>query len=306
VDRLDAMSVVVAVGEGGSLSAAARRLGVPLPTVSRRVSDLETHLNTRLFNRSTRRLTLTDAGQAYLHACKRILEDVTEAERAASGEFNAPRGDLVISAPIVFGRLHVLPTIMAFLKVHPDVRIRFVQGDRLINLLEEHVDLAIRIGNLADSSLVATRCGSTRRVVCGSPGYFREFGTPKHPTDLGAHALISFEGLSSPGTWVFKAEPAEIAVPIRPKLTVNTAEAAIDAAIEGVGLTRVLSYQIERAVKAGALVTTLKRFEPAPVPISLVYPSQRRLPVKVRAFLDFAAPRLRTRLVSRNLTSSKT
>jgi DNA-binding transcriptional LysR family regulator len=274
--------------------------------VSRRVSDLETHLNTRLFNRSTRRLTLTDAGQAYLHACKRILEDVTEAERAASGEFNAPRGDLVISAPIVFGRLHVLPTITAFLKVYPDVRIRLVQGDRLINLLEEHVDLAIRIGNLADSSLVATRCGSTRRVVCGSPGYFREFGTPKHPTDLGAHALISFEGLSSPGTWVFKAEPAEIAVPIRPKLTVNTAEAAIDAAIEGVGLTRVLSYQIERAVKAGALVTTLKRFEPAPVPISLVYPSQRRLPVKVRAFLDFAAPRLRTRLVSRNLTSSKT
>jgi len=298
MDRLDAMSVVVAVGEGGSLSAAARRLGVPLPTVSRRVSDLETHLNTRLFNRSTRRLTLTDAGQAYLHACKRILEDVTETERAASGEFNAPRGDLVISAPIVFGRLHVLPTITAFLKVYPDVRIRFVQGDRLINLLEEHVDLAIRIGNLADSGLVATRCGSTRRVVCGSPGYFGEFGTPKHPTDLGAHAVISFEGLSSPDTWVFKAEPTEIAVPIRPKLTVNTAEAAIDAAIEGVGLTRVLSYQIERAVKAGVLVTTLKRFEPAPTPISLVYPSQRRLPLNVRAFLDFAAPRLRTRLVS--------
>jgi DNA-binding transcriptional LysR family regulator len=292
------MSVVVAVGEGGSLSAAARRLGLPLPTVSRRVSDLETHLNTRLFNRSTRRLTLTDAGQAYLHACKRILEDVTEAERAASGEFNAPRGDLVISAPIVFGRLHVLPTITAFLKVYPDVRIRFVQGDRMINLLEEHVDLAIRIGNLGDSSLVATRCGSTRRVVCGSPGYLGEFGIPKLPTDLGAHALISFEGLSSPDTWVFKAEPAEIAVPIRPKLTVNTAEAAIDAAIEGVGLTRVLSYQIERAVKAGALVTTLKRFEPASAPISLVYPSQRRLPLKVRAFLDFAAPRLRTRLVS--------
>jgi DNA-binding transcriptional LysR family regulator len=298
MDRLDAMSVVVAVGEGGSLSAAARRLGVPLPTVSRRVSDLETHLNTRLFNRSTRRLTLTDAGQAYLHACKRILEDVTEAERAASGEFNAPRGDLVIAAPIVFGRLHVLPTITAFLKVYPDVRIRFVQGDRVINLLEEHVDLAIRIGNLADRSLVATRCGSTRRVVGGSPGYFDEFGAPKHPTDLGAHALISFEGLSSPDTWVFKAEPSEIAVPIQPKLTVNTAEAAIDAAIEGVGLTRVLSYQIERAVKAGALVTTLKRFEPAPTPISLVYPSQRRLPLKVRAFLDFAAPRLRSRLVS--------
>jgi DNA-binding transcriptional LysR family regulator len=292
------MRVVVAVGEGGSLSAAARRLGIPLPTVSRRVSDLETRLNTRLFNRSTRRLTLTDAGQAYLHACKRILEDVTEAERAASGEFNAPRGDLVISAPIVFGRLHVLPTITAFLKAYPEVRIRLVQGDRLINLLEEHVDLAIRIGNLPDSSLVATRCGSTRHVVCGSPGYFDEFGSPKQPTDLEAHTLISFEGLSSPDTWVFKAEPAEMEVPVRPKLTLNTAEAAIDAAIDGVGLTRVLSYQVERAMKAGALVTTLKRFEPAPAPISLVYPSQRQLPLKVRAFLDFALPRIRSRLVS--------
>ena len=296
MDRLDAMSVVVAVGEAGSLSAAARRLGVPLPTVSRRVSDLEAHLNTRLFNRSTRRLTLTDAGQAYLHACKLILEDVTEAERAASGEFNTPRGDLVISAPIVFGRLHVLPTIVAFLKVYPDVRVRFVQGDRLINLLEDHVDLAVRISHLPDSNLVATRCGSTRRVVCGNPSYFAEFGTPKNPADLAAHALVSFEGSRSPDTWVFKADPSGAAVPIRPKLIVNTAEAAIDAAIEGVGLTQVLSYQIERAVKAGALVTTLRRFEPAPLPVNLVYSSQRRLPLKVRAFLDFASPRLRARL----------
>ena len=221
---------------------------------------------------------------------------MAEAERAASGEFNTPRGDLVISAPIVFGRLHVLPTVTAFLKVYPDVRIRLVQGDRLINLLEEHVDLAIRIGDLADSSLVAMRCGSTRRVVCGSPSYLAEAGTPRHPTDLAAHVLISFEGLASPDTWVFKADPSDVAVPIRPKLIVNTAEAAIDAAIEGAGLTRVFSYQVERAIKAGALVTTLRRFEPVPAPISLVYPSQRRLPLKVRAFLDFATPQLRARL----------
>jgi DNA-binding transcriptional LysR family regulator len=295
MDRLDAMSVVVAVGEEGSLSAAARRLGVPLPTVSRRVSDLESHLNTRLFNRSTRRLTLTDAGEAYLQACRRILDEVTEAERAASGEFNAPRGDLVISAPIVFGRLHVLPTATAFLKAYPDVRIRLAQDDRFINLLEEHVDVAIRIGNLADSSLVATRCGSTRRVVCGSPSYLAEAGTPKHPTDLATHSLISFDGLTSPDAWTFK-DQTDLAVPIRPKLVVNTAEAAIDAAAEGVGLTRVFSYQIQSAIKSGALVITLKRFEPAPAPISLVYPSQPRLPLKVRAFLDFATPRLRARL----------
>ena len=298
MDRLDAMSVVVAVGEAGSFSAAARRLGMPLPTLSRRISDLEAHLNTRLFNRSTRRLSLTDAGQAYLQACKRILEEVIEAERSASGEFNAPRGDLVISAPIVFGRLHVLPTIGAFLKAYPDVRVRFVQSDRLINLLEEHVDLAVRIGELVDSVLIATRVGSTRRVVCASPSYLAEFGTPKHPTEVPAHQMISFEGLTSPDTWVFKADSSEIRIPIRPKLIVNTAEAAIDAAIEGVGLTRVLSYQIEHAIRAGALATILKRFEPAPAPISLVYPSQRRLPLKLRAFLDFAAPRLRARLTT--------
>ncbi len=299
MDRLDAMSVVVAVGEAGSFSAAARRLGMPLPTLSRRISDLEAHLNTRLFNRSTRRLSLTDAGQAYLQACKRILEEVTEAERSASGEFNAPRGDLVISAPIVFGRLHVLPTIGAFLKAYPDVRVRFVQSDRFVNLLEEHIDLAVRIGVLIDSNLIAVRVGSTRRVVCASPSYLAEFGTPTHPTEIPAHQMISFEGLTSPDTWLFKDDPAEIPITIRPKLIVNTAEAAIDAAIEGVGLTRVLSYQIEQAIKKGALTTILKRFEPAPVPISLVYPSQRRLPLKLRAFLDFAAPRLRARLTPR-------
>jgi len=300
MDRFHAMSVVVAVGEAGSFSAAARRLGMPLPTLSRRISDLEAHLNTRLFNRSTRRLSPTDAGQAYLQACKRILEEVTEAERSASGEFNAPRGDLVVSAPIVLGRLHVLPTIGAFLKAYADVRVRFVQSDRFVNLLEEHVDLAVRIGELVDSSLIAARVGSTRRVVCASPRYLAEFGTPTHPTEVSAHQVISFEALMSPDIWVFKSDPAEIPIPIRPKLIVNTAEAAIDAAIEGVGMTRVLSYQVEHAIKKGALTRILKRFEPAPVPISLVYPSQRRLPLKLRAFLDFAAPRLRARLTPRH------
>lgn len=298
MDRLDAMAVVVAAAEGGSLSAAARRLGMPLPTVSRKVSDLETHLNARLFNRSTRRLTLTDAGQAYLHACKRILEDVTEAERAASGEFSKPQGELVISAPIVFGRLHVLPAVTAFLEAYPDVQVRLVQSDRLVNLLEDHIDLAVRIGTLGDSQLVATRCGTTRRTVCASPGYLAAHGTPRHPTDLGGHAIIAFEGLTSAESWVFRDENADVTVAVRPKLIVNTAEAAIDAATQGAGLTRVLAYQIEQALKAGALVTTLKRFESAPVPISLVYTSQRRLPLKVRAFIDFAAPRLRARLAA--------
>ena len=296
MDRLDAMSVVIAVGEAGSLSPAAHHLGMPLPTVSRKISDLEAHLNARLFNRSTRGLTLTDAGHVYLGACKRILEDVSDAERAAAGEFTTPKGDLIISAPIVFGRLHVLPAITEFLEAYPGVNVRLVQSDRLINLLEGHVDLAVRIGELSDSSLIATRCGSTRRVVYGSPRYFSEHDAPKHPTDLATHSSIVFEGLTSPDTWVFRTDRSDVSVPIRPKLIVNTAEAAIDAALAGVGLTRVLSYQIEQAVKVGTLATVLRRFEPAPVPINVVYMSQRRLPLKVRAFLDFATPRLRARL----------
>ena len=290
------MTVVVAVGEAGSLSAAARRLHMPLPTVSRRLSDLEAHLNTRLFNRSTRHLTPTEPGQVYLKACKRILEDVSETERAAAGEFSTPRGDLVISAPIVFGRLHVLPMIIAFLKTYPEVQVRFVQSDRLVNLLEDHVDLAVRIGELADSQLIATRCGSTRRVLCASPDYYAAAGTPRNPAELAHHSLIAFETLGSADSWTFRANGADLSVPILPRLIVNTAEAAIDAAIAGAGLTRVLSYQVEAALAAGTLVSALKRFEPPAVPVSLVYTNQRRLPLKVRAFLDFAAPRLRARL----------
>jgi DNA-binding transcriptional LysR family regulator len=296
MDRLDAMLVVVAVQELGSLSAAARQLRMPLPTVSRKVSDLEAHLSARLFNRSTRRVTLTDAGEAYIAACKRILEDVRETEHIVRGEFSRPRGELVISAPIVFGRLHLLPVITDFFKAFPEVAVRLVLSDRLVGLLEEHIDLALRIGQLADSTLIALKCGTTRRVVCGSSDYFSAHGTPKHPNDLTSHDAIIFESIATSNLWVFATDRSEVAVPMRPKLIVNNSETAIDAAIAGAGVTRVLSYQIERAVKAGKLMSVLKRFEPESLPISLVYTNQRRLPLKVRAFLDFAAPRLRARL----------
>jgi DNA-binding transcriptional LysR family regulator len=296
MDRLDAMNVVVAIGEAGSLSAASRRLHMPLPTVSRKLSELEAHLAARLFTRSTRRLTTTDAGLVYLAACKRILEDVAEAERTATGEFSAPRGDLVVAAPVVFGRLHVLPLIVEFQRAFPEVRIRLIQGDRLSNLLEDHVDVAVRIGELADDPLVATRCGSTRRVCCASPAYLEQHGRPRSPEALAPQALIAFEGLTAADIWTFQGKSSRVSVPIRPTLVVNTAEAALDAAIAGAGITRVLSYQVESAVKAGLLTLILERYEPAPSPISLVYPQQRRLPLKLRAFLDFTAPRLRKRL----------
>src|SRR5438445_3220722 len=181
------MATLVAAVEAGSLSAASRQLNMPLATVSRKVAELEAHLRTRLVNRTSRRLTLTDAGRSYVAACKRILEQVGEAERAAAGEYSAPRGDLIITAPIVFGRLHVLPVVIEFLKTYPDIDIRMVLADRVTNLLDEQVDVAVRIGELPDSSLIATRVGSIRRVVCGSPAYFAARGIPKRLAELCAH-----------------------------------------------------------------------------------------------------------------------
>ncbi len=296
MDRLESMSALLAAVEGGSLSAASRKLGMPLATVSRKVSELEGHLRTRLLNRTSRRLTLTDAGRSYVAACKRILEDIGEAERAAAGEYTAPRGDLIITAPIVFGRLHVLPIALEFLEAYPDIDVRVVLADRIVNLQEDDVDLAIRIGDLPDSSLVASRVGSIGRVVCGSPAYFAERGTPKSPGELGTHDCITFEGLTSPDAWKFAVGKSTMSVAIHSRLIVNTAEAAIDAAIAGVGITRVLSYQVASALRAGTLALALREFEPMPWPASFVYAGQGLLPLKLRAFLDFATPRLKERL----------
>jgi DNA-binding transcriptional LysR family regulator len=296
MDRFESMSTLLAAVEGGSLSAASRKLGMPLATVSRKVSELEAHLRTRLINRTSRRLMLTDAGRSYVAACKRILEDIGEAERAAAGEYMAPRGDLTVTAPIVFGRLHVLPVVIEFLKAYPDIDIRVALADRVVNLREDDIDLAIRIGDLPDSSLVATRVGAIRRVVCGSPAYFAHRGTPKSPGELSTHDCITFDGLMSPDAWKFAVGKSIVSVAIHSRLTVNTAEAAIDAAIAEVGITRVLSYQVASALRAGTLALALREFEPKPWPVSLVYAGQGLLPLKLRAFLDFAAPRLKARL----------
>jgi DNA-binding transcriptional LysR family regulator len=290
MDRFESMSTLLAVVEAGSLSAAARRLNTPLTTVSRKVAELEAHLKTRLLNRSSRRIALTDAGRSYVAACKRILEDLGEAERAASGEYSAPRGDLMLTAPVVFGRLHVLPIVIDFLRAYPDIDIRMSLADRIVNILEEPVDLAVRIGHLPDSSLVARRVGAIRRVICASPAYLAQRGAPREPADLAAHDCITFEGMTAPESWTF---PTGASVAIRSRLVVNTAEAAIDAAKAAVGITRVLSYQVASALAEGALVLALEAFDPAPLPVNLVHVGQRLLPLKLRAFLDFATPRLK-------------
>lgn len=296
MDRFDSMSIFVTAVEAGSLSAAARLRGTPLATVSRKISDLEAHLGTRLLNRSGRVMSLTDAGRSYLLACKRILEDLGEAERAVSGEYRAPKGDLTVTAPIVFGRLRLLPVVVDFLAAFPEITLRLVLSDRAANLFEDQVDLALRIGHLPDSSLIATRLGTIRLVVCASPHYLAARGTPRTPADLNAHDCITFEALMAPDAWRFPDGRSNPSVAIQSRLVVNTAEAAIEAAIAGVGVTRVLSYQVADAVMAGSLAVALRDFEPEPWPVSFVHTSGRLLPLKVRAFLDFATPRLKATL----------
>jgi DNA-binding transcriptional LysR family regulator len=296
MNRLESMTVLLAVVDSGSLSAAGRKLGMPLATVSRKISDLEAALKARLLIRSPRQLTLTDSGRDYVAACRRILGDVNEAERAAAGEYSAPRGDLVVTAPVVFGRLQLLPVLTEFLRAYPEVQVRLSLGDRILNLLEDHVDLAIRIGGLPDSGLIASQVGRLRRVVCASPEYLSRKGAPEHVQELAAHDCVSFDLFAVADTWRFQVGEREELVAIRPRLTVSTAEAAIDAAVAGLGVTCVLSYQVEPALRAGDLVLLLESFEPAPLPVSLLYASRGRLPLKLRALLDFAAPRLRGRL----------
>ena len=297
MDRLEAMSLLIAAVEAGSLSAASRRRGMPLATVSRKVAELEAHLGTRLLVRTSRRLTLTTAGEAYIAACRRILEQVGEAERTAAGEHSAPRGDLVLTAPIVFGRLVVLPVITEFLALYPEINIRMVLTDRVLHVIDDHIDLALRIGELPDSTLRATRLGTVRRVLCASPAYLTAQGVPATPAELIRHACISFESLPTTEPWRFadaKGKSTQ-AVAIRPRLAVNTAEAAIDAALSGLGLARVLSYQVATQVSAGTLRIVLPKFEPPPLPVSLVHAGSVPLPRKMQVFLDLAIPRLRRR-----------
>jgi DNA-binding transcriptional LysR family regulator len=299
MDRLDAMSILVASVEEGSFSAAGRKLGVPLPTISRKVADLEAHLKTRLLVRSTRKLALTEAGIAYVAGCKRILEEIEEIEAQAAGEYSVPRGELTITAPIVFGRIHVVPIVSDFLAHFDEINVRMMLSDRNLNLVDDHIGMAVRIGDLPDSTLVATRVGMIRRVVCGSPAYFAAHGIPKTPDALLDHMCVTFSALASGMSWVFSPHGRQAKL-IRPlcRLHINTAESAIDAAIAGIGVTNVLSYQVARAVQDGKLQIILEDYEPPPIPVHLVHAHQGLLPLKMRRFLEFAAPRIRKSLVA--------
>jgi DNA-binding transcriptional LysR family regulator len=296
MDRLEAMSIFLAVVDAGSLSSAARRQKTPLATVSRKISELESHLQTKLFNRSTRKVVLTEAGSSYVVACKRILADVMEAERAASGEYAAATGGLTVTAPVGLGRAYLIPILAEFLKAYPEIDVELVLSDRIMSLPEEQIDVALRMGPLPDSSLMALRLGGIRRIFCASPTYLAARGTPRTPNDLAGHDCVSYPSLLSPDVWTFAGDESNLAVRVHSRLVVSNAEAACDAARAGIGITAAFSYLVESALKAGTLTTLLDEFQPPAWPVSLVYMAGRFLPIKLRAFLDFAAPRLKARL----------
>lgn len=297
MDRLEAMAMLVSSVEEGSLSAAARKLRIPVATLTRNVNDLESTVGTKLLVRTTRKLLLTDAGVDYVAAARRILEQVDEQERRAAGEFTNPRGELVVTTPVQVARLKVLPVINQFLTQFPEIRIQLLQSDRNIDLADSHADVAIRIGRLGDSSLVATRVGLLRVVVVASPQLLKKHGVPRRPEDLHGYPRVVFDSpFLSP--WRFRLPEAnEIhTVSDTPRLLVSSPDAAADAAIDGVGATLLLEHDVAEAVRAKKLRFILQAFEVEPVPVHLVHLSRDMMPVKLRRFIDFAAPRLREAL----------
>jgi DNA-binding transcriptional LysR family regulator len=286
MDRIDAMQAFVAVADLQGFAPAARKLGLSPSGVTRLIAALEDRLGARLLQRTTRQVALTDVGARYLERVRRILSDVEEAEGSAEGERTRPIGRLVVSAPVGFGRLHVSPVMTAYLTRYPEVVGELRLSDRMINLVEEGVDLAVRIGHLPDSSLVARHVGEMRRIVVASPDYLKRRGEPKTPEAIAPHATIQFGAVTASPEWQFVQHGREISVACTPRLTTNSADAAVQYAEQGGGLTRVLAYQAAAAIKGGRLRVVLSKFEAPPLPIHIVYPTSRLLSAKVRTFID--------------------
>lgn len=294
MDRIDAMIAFVAVADGGGFSAAARQLGKSPASITRAVAFLEERIGATLMRRTTRVTKLTDAGERYLASCRRILSALAEAEQI-DAERAAPRGPLTISAPAMFGRMHVRPIADAYLAKYPDTQIRLLLIDRVVNLIDEGVDVAIRFAHLPDSALVATKVGAVHRVLCASKKYLSRKPKIKEPSDLSNHECISFSQVTPSDLWAFKspgdARPRQIKV--RPRLTVNTADSAIASALDHHGITRVLSYQVDDELRAGRLIRLLATFEPEPLPVHVICPASNSASIKMRAFLDLTVPILR-------------
>jgi len=286
--------VFAVVADTKSFASAARRLAMSAPAVTRAIHGLEEHVGARLLHRTTRTVRLTDVGERYLADVLRILRELDEADALARGSVAEASGELAITAPVMFGRLHVAPVLLAFLGKHPQLTSRALFVDHVVDLLEERIDVALRIGRLDDSSLKAVKVGSLRRVLCASPAYLEEHGVPKTPEDLLSHQLIAFVGIHSHRHWAFRHGDTRKSVTPTPRMVVNAADMAIAAAKSGYGLTRVLSYQVEQELRSGSLRIVLPEFETPPAPVHLVHAATHKPPARVRSFVDFAAPRLKS------------
>jgi DNA-binding transcriptional LysR family regulator len=287
------------VATHGGFSAASRVLGVPLATVSRRVALLEQHVGVLLLNRTTRHIALTEPGERYFQACQRLVQELKDVEAEVADASAEARGDLTITAPIAFGRMHLQPVLQDFLRAHPQMRASLLLSDSVLSLAEENLDCALRIGALRDSALAARGLGSIGTVVCGAPSYLDRRGVPAALEELDKHECICWSTFGAVKSWEFGAHvggQARSIVPARVRLTTTTAESAVDAAISGLGLVQATTYQVAAAVAAGALVPVLRAFEPHPSPVSLVYPSRRLAPPKLRRFMELAVPGLQQRL----------
>jgi DNA-binding transcriptional LysR family regulator len=294
MDRVLAMEIFVAVADNGGFAAAARALGQSPPAVTRAIAALEDRLGTRLFRRTTRAVHLTESGERFLIDCRRILQDIEEAEEAAVGTHAAPRGALRITAPVLFGRMYVTPILIDFLDQYPAVSAETLFVDRIVNLMDEGLDVAIRIGHLPDSSLTAIRVGHVRVVTFAAPAYLHARGTPADPEALASHRLIHSRALGHGAAWQFYRDGHPIAVSVEPRLEMNTNDAVTEAVSRGWGISRLLSYQVAPLIREGRLATILEDYEPPPLPIHIVHQEGRMVSAKLRAFADFMASRLRT------------
>jgi DNA-binding transcriptional LysR family regulator len=287
------MAVFVAVADTGSFAEAARRLGSSPPAVTRAVIALEGHLGMRLLNRTTRTVRLTEAGMRYLEDARRILGEIDEMEEAAAGINAEPRGRLSVTAPVLFGKMFVVPIIVDFLQAHRQVEVSGLFLDRVVNLVEEGLDVAVRIGHLPSSTMLALKVGQVNSVLCAAPDYLARHGTPQAPADLAAHTIIASTRTTPTNEWRFPSEKETLAVRVQPRLTVSSNDAAIEAALAGFGIVRLLSYQVAPQLATGRLVRLLAGYETAPLPVHVVHREDRRSAGKVRAFVDFTSARLR-------------
>jgi DNA-binding transcriptional LysR family regulator len=294
MDRLHLMTVFVAVAEERGFAGGGRKLGMSPPAVTRAIATLEERLGVKLLNRSTRHVRMTEAGMRYFEDSRRIINEVDDADEAAAGINAAPRGNLAITAPVLFGSMYVMPIIVEYIKLYPGVDISALFLDRIVSIIEEGIDVAIRIGDLPDSSMRAIKVGTVRRVLCASTGYFAQHGIPKNPHELSRHQIVAATSVSPNIEWKFREGKEIIATRIKPRLIVSSNDAAIEAVMRDVGITRLMSYQVAPQLASGELKTVLSEYELPPLPVHVIHREGRYASVKIRTFIDFVASSLKS------------